>query len=113
MPIRQNNRGGYRPGAGRKGEWKSGKTKAVKLPERLVDEIMLIARALDDELEVRIISNDLVTESIELKNEMVTESKRVEEAVLILTQALTLKPNAGGAIKAKVREALSLLQGDA
>ncbi len=119
MVKRRDNRGGYREGAGRKGEWKSGKTKAIKLPEKLVDEITAIARALDDGHEVRIVGNDSVTEShsaefdlvTQSENEIVTESKTVKEAVTILTEALALKPNAGGAIKAKIKEALSLLQG--
>lgn len=111
MPIRRDNRGGYRPGAGRKGEWKSGKTKGVKLPEKLVDEIVAIARAIDDGKEIKIIGNDSVTKSKNLQNETVTESKRVEEAAAILTEALTLKPNAGGAIKIKIKEALKVLQG--
>ena len=109
MVKQRDNRGGYRPGAGRKGEWRSGKTKAVKLPEKLVDEITAIARALDEGQEVKIVGNESVAES---NFETVTESKSVKEAVLILTEALALKPNAGGAIKAKIKEALTLLQGD-
>lgn len=34
----------------------------------------------------------------------------LERAVALLTEALTLKPQAGGAIKAKIREALVLLK---
>jgi len=63
-------RGGYRPGAGRKGEWKSGKTKAVKLPESLIPRIVELARMLDEGGEINI-KNDSVTESIA---ESVTES---------------------------------------
>ena len=63
MRKRTDNRGGYREGAGRKGEWKSGKTKAIKLPEKLIDEITAIARALDDGHEVKIVDNDSVTKS--------------------------------------------------
>ncbi len=131
MRKQRDNRGGYRPGAGRKGEWKSGKTKAVKLPEKLVDEIITLARAMDDGHEVRIINNELVIESNENESdsvsqsnkaqienvtessiESVTESKLVKETVAILTEALALKPYAGGAIKAKIREALRILQPD-
>jgi hypothetical protein len=36
-------------------------------------------------------------------------SEDLEKAIALLNQALTLKPNAGGAIKAKIREALQLL----
>lgn len=37
------------------------------------------------------------------------EGKNVSEVVLILKEALTLKANAGGAIKEKIRQALGLL----
>ena len=40
-------RGGKRQGAGRKSAWNSGKTKAVKLPEKIVPEIIEIARMMD------------------------------------------------------------------
>ena len=40
-------RGGYREGAGRKFKWKSGKTKAIRVPEVLADEILNYAKKLD------------------------------------------------------------------
>ena len=40
-------RGGYREGAGRKFKWKSGKTKAIRVPEALANEILDYARKLD------------------------------------------------------------------
>lgn len=40
-------RGGARENAGRKGTWTSGQTKAVKLPEALLDEVLRYARHLD------------------------------------------------------------------
>ena len=96
------------------------KDESEKAPEKLIDEITAIARALDDGHEVKIVGNDSVTEShsaefdsvAQSKFEIVTESKTVKEAVTILTEALALKPNAGGAIKAKIKEALSLLQSE-
>ncbi len=45
--METSNRGGYRPGAGRKSEWKSGETKAVKLPVALIPRILEIAKVLD------------------------------------------------------------------
>lgn len=53
--MKKTRHGGYRPGAGRKGEWQSGKTKAVKLPEKLVDQVVAIARAIDRGLVVQVI----------------------------------------------------------
>lgn len=42
-------RGGARQGAGRKSEWSSGKTTAIRVPEELADELMMIAKKLDKE----------------------------------------------------------------
>ena len=43
-------RGGRRKGAGRKALWNSGKTKAVKLPESLIPEIVEFAKVIDSTL---------------------------------------------------------------
>ena len=43
-------RGGKRKGAGRKSAWNTGKTKAVKLPELLIPEIVAFARMIDSTL---------------------------------------------------------------
>lgn len=43
-------RGGKREGAGRKPAWNSGKTKAVKLPELLIPEIVEFAKVVDSAL---------------------------------------------------------------
>ena len=43
-------RGGKRKGAGRKSAWNTGKTKAVKLPESLIPEIVEFARIIDSTL---------------------------------------------------------------
>jgi len=42
-------RGGYREGSGAKPAWKHGKTKVVRVPEVLADEVLRIARMLDDD----------------------------------------------------------------
>lgn len=42
-------RGGARQGAGRKSEWSSGKTTAIRVPEDLAPEIMMFARKLERE----------------------------------------------------------------
>jgi hypothetical protein len=44
---KENTRGGYRPKAGRKSKWKSGKTKVIRLPEALISQIMKLAHAID------------------------------------------------------------------
>ena len=40
-------RGGARPGAGAKGSWKSGPTKTIRVPEALADDVLELARQLD------------------------------------------------------------------
>lgn len=42
-------RGGKRDGAGSKPQWKNGKTKTIRVPESLADEILKIAHKLDEE----------------------------------------------------------------
>lgn len=41
-------RGGYREGAGGKPTWKHGKTKTIRVPEALADQIIKYARDLDE-----------------------------------------------------------------
>ncbi len=59
---KENTRGGYRPGAGRKNKWKSGKTKAIRLPEILIFQIMKLVNALDKGEKVTI-KSDLINQS--------------------------------------------------
>jgi hypothetical protein len=40
-------RGGAREGAGGKSEWKTGKTKVIRVPESLAEEVLDYARRLD------------------------------------------------------------------
>jgi hypothetical protein len=61
-------RGGIREGAGSKPGWKKGKTKIIRVPEVLADQILDYARKLDDE--------DII--------ESVTESKVVNLAGISL-----------------------------
>jgi hypothetical protein len=42
-------RGGYRVGAGGKPTWKHGKTKTIRVPTALADEVLRFARDLDEE----------------------------------------------------------------
>ena len=41
-------RGGKREGAGGKPKWKHGKTKTIRVPEELADQVLALARELDD-----------------------------------------------------------------
>ena len=40
-------RGGARPGAGGKSDWKNGKTKTIRVPEALADQVLEYAKELD------------------------------------------------------------------
>jgi len=42
-------RGGFRVGAGSKPAWKHGKTKTIRVPDLLVDQVLEYARKLDQE----------------------------------------------------------------
>lgn len=59
-------RGGARAGAGSKSDWKSGKTKTIRVPEVLADRILEYAKQLDQ---------DFVEPTTELVIESVTASK--------------------------------------
>jgi hypothetical protein len=89
-------RGGSRLGAGLKPTWKHGKTQTVRVPIALADQLLEIARKLDSS---EVSDSDTESNTID-----------VSAAIALLEEALILKANAGGAIKAKVREALTLLR---
>jgi hypothetical protein len=49
--MTQNNTwGGYRPGSGQKPKWNAHDTKAVRIPEKLLDDVLFYARLLDSGL---------------------------------------------------------------
>lgn len=66
-------RGGKRKGAGGKFKWNHGKTTVVRIPESLADEIMNIARALDQGALIT-----LHEQSSELCYDDVTQSKVID-----------------------------------
>ena len=47
-----NSWGGAREGSGQKHKWKSGDTKAVRIPEKILDDVLFYARLLDNGVEV-------------------------------------------------------------
>jgi len=87
-------RGGAREGSGPDSSWRLGKTKAIRVPIALADQLLKLAREAD--------SNGSL--------ELVQVQGGSEETVSILTAALALKPNAGGAIKAEIKKALEILK---
>lgn len=71
-------RGGLRPGAGGTPTWNTGKTKVIRVPEALADELLRLARILDEggELVDKAATFDAVTGSkeIDLSKVSVTHS---------------------------------------
>lgn len=63
-------RGGKRPGAGSKPTWKHGKTKTIRVPIALADEILEFARKLD---EGNVIEHDTESKVIDLSEITVPE----------------------------------------
>jgi hypothetical protein len=86
-------RGGIHKGT-LKPTWNAGKTTAVRLPIAKKDDILKLARAID---------------AIE-GEAIVIEKESFLQAILLLEKALELKPNAGGAIKEQIRQALILIK---
>jgi hypothetical protein len=86
-------RGGLHQGT-IKPTWKAGKTTTIRVPEVKKEEIIKLLRALD---------------SLESEG-MVIEKNCYEKVIFLLKESLDLKPNAGGKIKEKIKEALALLE---
>lgn len=73
-------------------KWKTtNQTKAIRVPVTLADRLLEIAHALD-------------------QGETDPAPGSHQEAIAILKDALALKANAGGKIKAQIKKALSLLE---
>lgn len=81
---------------GRPSSWQSGPTRTIRVPIVLAEQVTEYARSLDRS------ESQVLTQNLSLS--------RVDEAVAILEQALTMRANAGGAIKSQIREALELLR---
>lgn len=67
-------RGGYRIGSGNKPKWKSGKTKTIRVPEAIADEVMSIALDLDQGKSVVTLRNNEKVVNIE----NITQSENVD-----------------------------------
>jgi hypothetical protein len=81
---------------GRPSKWNLGRTKTIRVPEAIADDILQIARKLDN--------NDLQDTSQNL------DSTDISQAIALLEQALTFPANTGGRIKRNIRAALEHLQ---
>lgn len=72
-------------------KWNNTPTRAIRVPDLFADELLAIARSRDNGGEE-------------------AGGDGVSEAIALLEEALTLRANAGGAIKQKIREALDRLR---
>jgi hypothetical protein len=87
-----------------KPKWKSGKTRTIRVPIALADQLLAIARRLDD------------GETFELLQDKAPGNSTKEKAIAILTEAITPKKQGGtydsrygSTVKAAVEKALEVL----
>lgn len=66
-------RGGTRLNSGAKGKWKHGKTKLIRVPEVLVEEILEYAHKLDESANIESVTESKIDSSLVFDS--VTESK--------------------------------------
>ena len=66
-------RGGVRSNSGAKGKWKHGKTKLIRVPEELADEILEYAHKLDENANIESVTESKINHS--LVSDSVTDSK--------------------------------------
>lgn len=81
---------------GRPSSWNHGKTKTIRVPVVLADRVESYARTLDG------IGTQDLTQNL--------SSASTQEAIAILREALSFRPNAGGKIKQNIRTALEILE---
>lgn len=83
MTDQQGSWGGARPGAGNpefKPKWKSGKTMVIRVPEAIADEVLAVARRIDQGETVTLSSNNAADRE-QLQDSAVTQS-RIDPAAL-------------------------------
>ena len=64
MAGKLSNRGGYRENAGRKSDWKHPATKSIRVPPEIANQVIDIAKQLDNGFRIKVI--DSASESKEL-----------------------------------------------
>ena len=93
-------RGGYREGSGRPSAWNHKKTIAVRVPECFATQVIEYARALDEGKSI---------ENVQNQSNFDLDNVQIQKALQILREGLPIKAGNGGAIKAKIREAIEVL----
>jgi hypothetical protein len=94
-------RGGYREGSGRPSPWNNKKTVAVRVPECFAQQVVEYARKLD--------TNDFI-DTVHNQNTSSLDIVQIHKVLEILKAGLPIKAGNGGAIKAKIREAIEVLE---
>ena len=116
-------------------KWKHLPSKAIRIPEVYADEVLNFARKLDNNQDTERTleqsntltpakspdtectpeqSNTLTpAKSPDTERTLGLEQKAVKQARVLLTKALKLRANSGGAIKDEIRKALKLLSKNA
>lgn len=87
-------------------KWRSGPTRTIRIPIALTDQVLDFALRLDAGESLTQVNRKNTTQTGETSRESLTQ------VIQILNDALTLKANAGGKIKDRIRDALALLEGD-
>ena len=97
--------GGSRPGAGNpefKPKWKSGKTTVIRVPEAIAEEVLAVARQIDQCKAVTLSSND-TTAQLEQENARLQQELKACQSKLE-TGAVTFSSEEVGAILNRLRK---------
>lgn len=81
-------RGGRREGAGAKPKWRSGKTRVMRIPEELAEQVLEIIQALDEGKSIQIEQLESVnfpSSVLLLDSDNVTESKVIDLSRIALS----------------------------
>lgn len=85
-------------------KWNSGTTRTIRVPVTLADQVLEYAHKLDSGKSLTQVNQDLSLEDIETIQETLTQ------VIQLLNESLKFPSNNASKTKAKVREALALLQ---
>lgn len=91
MPDKSKNWGGFRPGSGNKFKWNSGETKPIRIPVKLHEAVLSYAKLIDGQFPNGLQPSEALACKLprtETKLETVTQSKKLQEQVEILEQAV-------------------------
>lgn len=66
MAGKLSNRGGYRENAGRKSDWKHPATKTIRVPPEIADQVIEIAKQIDNGSQIRFIDSATKSKKVDL-----------------------------------------------